>query len=97
MNQTFREPDLVTWEEEALDAIGIADADLDMAFFQYAGAFEDGAAFSEDAPGGVEDLTGGKTFDLNLKQSLIFNFCVHKLNHRAVQFPQDLIFMQIIR
>ncbi len=86
MNQPFRESDLMAGEEEAFDAIGIADADLDMAFFEYAGSFKDGAAFGEDTPGGVEDLAGGNPFCFNIGIGFIQYFSMHIFNYRTVQY-----------
>ena len=48
------EVDLFAGEEEALDAVEVADADLGMGFGLDVGAFEGGAAFGEGAAGGVE-------------------------------------------
>jgi hypothetical protein len=53
------EVDFAAGEEEAFDAVGVADTDLDVGFFVDGGAFECGAAFDESAAGGVEDFVGG--------------------------------------
>ena len=90
--------DLFSWKkrarEDAADlrsaceargiAVGVADADLDMAFLENAGSFEDGTSFGEDAAHGVENFI----FLHTGKAQIIFSFqehiCMHTLDYSTI-------------
>ena len=57
--QKFGELSFFSGEEEAFYAVGVGLADLDMAFFEYAGSCEDGSAIGEDAAQKLRILYGG--------------------------------------
>ncbi|MBN9385380.1 MAG: hypothetical protein J0H74_31775 [Chitinophagaceae bacterium] len=73
-------------EEETFYAVGVSNTDLDMAFFEYTGSCEDGAAFCEDAAGGVEDFAIGEAFCLSFGLRFIQDTGMHIFNYSAVQF-----------
>ena len=82
------EVDLFSGEEEALDAVEVADADLGVGFGLDPGAFEGGAAFGEDAAGGVEGFALRKTSFFDVLLYAYERHIVHIFDNGTIEISQ---------